>query len=74
MQNLTHQKKNKKNFVELLGSGKPLREFLFNDDLSEAILLLLRSSKKKFYISQKIIFQFLMLVQEKIFRLKILQG
>ena len=40
-------KKNKKNFVELLGSGKPRREFLFNDDLSEAILLLLRSSKKK---------------------------
>lgn len=42
-------KKNKKNFVELFGSGKPLREFLFNDDLSEAILLLLRSSKKKIF-------------------------
>ena len=40
-------KKNKKNFVELLGSGKPLREFLFNDDLSEAILLLLKTSKRK---------------------------
>ena len=40
-------KKNKKNFVELLGSGKPLREFLFNDDLSEAILLLLNTSKRK---------------------------
>ncbi len=40
-------KVNKKNYVELLGSGTPLREFLFNDDLSEAILLLLRSSKKK---------------------------
>ena len=40
-------KKNKKKFVELLGSGKPLREFLFNDDLSEAIFLLLKLSKKK---------------------------
>lgn len=40
-------KKHKKNFVELLGSGKPLREFLFNDDLSEAIILLLMSSQKK---------------------------
>jgi len=39
--------KNKKNLVELLGSGKPLREFLFNDDLSTAILLILKSSKKK---------------------------
>ena len=28
-------KENKKNYVELLGSGTPLREFLFNDDLSE---------------------------------------
>lgn len=42
-----YSKKNKKNLVELLGSGKPLREFLFNDDLSEAILLILKSSKKK---------------------------
>ena len=40
-------KKNKKKFVELFGSGKPLREFLFNDDLSEAILLLLKTSKRK---------------------------
>ena len=40
-------KKNKKNSVELLGSGKPLREFLFNDDLSEAILLVLKKSKRK---------------------------
>ena len=43
----TSSKKNNKKHVELLGSGKPLREFLFNDDLSEAIVLLLRSSKKK---------------------------
>lgn len=40
-------KKNKKNSVELFGSGKPLREFLFNDDLSEAILLILKTSKRK---------------------------
>ena len=37
-------KVNKKNYVELLGSGTP--KILFNDDFSEAILLLLRSSKK----------------------------
>ncbi len=40
------KRKNKKK-VELLGTGKPLREFLFNDDLSEAIHLLLNLSKKK---------------------------
>ena len=40
-------KKNKKKYVELLGSGKPLREFMFNDDLSNAILLILKTSKKK---------------------------
>ena len=40
-------KKNNKKSVELLGSGKPLREFLYNDDLSEAILLILRTSKRK---------------------------
>ena len=40
-------KKNKKKSVELLGSGNPLREFMFNDDLSTAILLLLKTSKKK---------------------------
>ena len=40
-------KKNNKQKVELLGSGKPLREFLINDDLAEAIYLLLKSSKNK---------------------------
>jgi GDP-L-fucose synthase len=40
-------KKNNKKSVELWGSGKPLREFMFNDDLSEAIHLILKSSKKK---------------------------
>ena len=40
-------KKNNKSKVELLGTGKPLREFLFNDDLAEAIYLLLKSTKKK---------------------------
>ena len=40
-------KKNNKSKVELLGTGKPLREFLFNDDLAEAIYLLLKSTKNK---------------------------
>ena len=40
------KKKNKKS-VELFGTGKPLREFLYNDDLSEAIFMLLKLSKNK---------------------------
>ena len=32
--------------VKLLGTGKPIREFLFADDLAKAILLVLRSKKK----------------------------
>lgn len=42
-----YSKKYKKKYIELLGSGKPLREFLFNDDLSEAIHLLLTLPKKR---------------------------
>ena len=38
--------KNKKN-IELLGTGTPQREFLFNDDLAEAILCILKISNKK---------------------------
>ncbi len=34
-------KKNKLDFVEIWGSGKPLREFLFVDDLADAIIFLL---------------------------------
>jgi len=33
--------------VNLLGTGKPLREFLYVDDLAEAILLVLKSTKNK---------------------------
>ena len=40
-------KKNNKSKVELLGTGKPLREFLFNDDLAEAIYFLIKSTKNK---------------------------
>ena len=61
-------KKNKKKFVELFGSGKPLREFLFNDDLSEAILLLLKTSKEKFLKFQIIVSLYLILEQEKIYQ------
>lgn len=40
-------KKNNRRKVELLGTGKPLREFLINEDLAEAIYLLVKSSKNK---------------------------
>ena len=40
-------KKNNKLKVELLGTGKPLREFLFNDDLAEAVYFFLKSKKNK---------------------------
>ena len=42
---LIGKRKNKN--VELLGTGKPLREFLYVDDLAEAIYLTLKISKKK---------------------------
>ncbi len=37
----------KKKSVRLLGTGKPIREFLFADDLAEAIHIILKASKKK---------------------------
>ena len=40
-------KKNNKKNIELLGTGRPQREFLFNDDLAEAILCILKISNKK---------------------------
>ncbi len=40
------KKKNKRK-IELLGTGRPMREFLFNEDLAEAIFCVLNSSKKK---------------------------
>ncbi len=39
--------KNKKS-IKLLGTGKPIREFLFADDLAESIMITLNLKKKKF--------------------------
>ncbi len=36
----------KKKFITLLGTGKPIREFLFADDLAESILITLNQKKK----------------------------
>jgi GDP-L-fucose synthase len=46
-------KKLNKSTVKLLGTGKPIREFLFADDLAESILLVLKKNKKKIYRSCK---------------------
>ena len=43
------QKKNQKKIVNLLGTGKPIREFIHSDDLAEAILKCLNVSSKKIY-------------------------
>ena len=40
--------KNKKT-IKLFGTGKPKREFIFNDDLADAIIVSLNASKKKLY-------------------------
>ena len=40
-------KKNKKKILKLLGTGKPLREFIHADDLASAILFSLQVNKKK---------------------------
>jgi GDP-L-fucose synthase len=40
-------KKNNKKTVELMGDGSPYREFMYSDDLAEAIYIILNSSKKK---------------------------
>ena len=40
-------KKRNESKVEIWGSGKPLREFLFADDLAEAISFLLKQDKEK---------------------------
>jgi GDP-L-fucose synthase len=45
---LKAKKKNKKK-VEVWGDGSPEREFIFSDDLAEAIHILLTTSKKKIF-------------------------
>jgi len=45
---LKAKKENKKK-VEVWGDGSPEREFIFSDDLAEAIYVVLRASKKKIY-------------------------
>jgi GDP-L-fucose synthase len=40
-------KRNNKKSVELMGDGSPNREFMYSDDLAEAIYIILNSSKKK---------------------------
>ena len=47
-------KKNNSEFVELWGSGKPKREFLYVDDLAEAILFLLETINAKDLYEQSI--------------------
>jgi GDP-L-fucose synthase len=45
---LEAKKENKKK-VEVWGDGSPEREFIFSDDLAEAIYVVLKASKKKIY-------------------------
>jgi GDP-L-fucose synthase len=45
---ITAKNKNKKT-IKLWGDGKPIREFLYSDDLAEAIYLILKSPKKKLF-------------------------
>ena len=48
--NKIDEAKNKsKKFVRLFGTGKPIREFLFADDLADAILTILKKEKKYIY-------------------------
>ena len=41
-------KKKKAKFIKLLGTGKPIREFIHSDDLAEAIVMCLNVSNSKF--------------------------
>lgn len=44
-------KQEKKSFIELWGSGTPMREFLFIDDLSEALVFLMKEYSEKSIIN-----------------------
>ena len=45
---INQAKKNKNKFIKIWGTGKPLREFMHVDDLSECILHILCLDKNKF--------------------------
>ena len=45
-QKLKKQKEKNKNEVNLLGTGKPLREFIHSDDLADAIIICLKANTK----------------------------
>jgi GDP-L-fucose synthase len=42
-------KRENKKFVEIWGNGRPQREFIFSDDLAEAIYIALKTSQKKLF-------------------------
>lgn len=42
-------KNDNKKIIELWGNGKPIREFLYSDDLAEAIYIVLKTTKKKLF-------------------------
>jgi GDP-L-fucose synthase len=44
-------KKNKTPFVELWGTGSPLREFMYVDDLADAVVFLMESYNDKLFIN-----------------------
>lgn len=44
---ISEAKIKKKKLIKLLGTGKPIREFLFADDLADSIMLTLNLKKKK---------------------------
>ena len=48
-------KKNKKKFIKVWGSGEARREFLYSEDLAEAVIFIIKLSKEKYrrYLSKK---------------------
>ena len=44
---ISNAKRLKKKTIKLLGTGKPIREFLFADDLAKSVILVLKRSKKQ---------------------------
>jgi GDP-L-fucose synthase len=50
---IAHSKKNNLSKVELWGTGKPKREFLFVEDLADAIYLVIKKSRKDIDFNKK---------------------